>query len=85
MTQLGKSPVDILNDFCRSLLDTTPPNAVNSSASADQPKVAFASFSEAELTHAGFFNDNDSVPNVSVKLEANNSYSLLLTDDDSGS
>ena len=83
--ELGQSPLTILNDFCRNLLDATPPNTTNSSTTAEQPKVEFASFTEDQLIHAVFFNDNESVPNISVKLAANNSYSLLLTEDDSDS
>ena len=85
MLELGQSPLTILNDFCRNLLDKTLPNTTNSSTAAEQPKVEFASFTEDQLIHAGFFNDNESVPNISVKLAANNSYSLLLTEDDSDS
>ena len=67
-----------LNDLCLSLLDSSPSNAVTSTP----PKPEYRSLSESQLMHAGFFNDNESVPDISLKLSRCNSYSCLLTEHD---
>ena len=76
--KLKRRTVSMLNEFCRSL-DSSSPKTPSSKAQFDP------SLSESQLSHAGFFNHNDSVPDISVKLSRCNSYASLLTEnDDSG-
>ena len=79
--KLKRETVSFLNEFCHSLDSSSPtsPSHKSHSISHDQ----FASFSESHLSHAGFFNSNDSVPDISVKLSRCNSYASLLTEHDS--
>ena len=78
---LKRETVSFLNEFCHSLDSSSPnsPSRKSHSITHDQ----LASFSESRLSHAGFFNSNDSVPDISVKLSRCNSYASLLTEHDS--
>ena len=80
--KLKRQTVAFLNEFCHSLdpsSSSKSPSDKSQSITHDQ----LASFSESHLTHAGFFNSNDSVPEVNVKLSRCNSYASLLTENDS--
>lgn len=79
--KLKRETVSFLNEFCHSLDSSSPnsPSRKSHSITHDQ----LASFSESRLSHAGFFNSNDSVPDISVKLSRCNSYASLLTEHDS--
>ena len=82
--QLKEKTIDFLNTLCRSLdssLKRNDSTKLPSACKKVESEVAF--LSESQLSHAGFFNDNDSVPNIEVKLSRCNSYSILLTDNDS--
>ena len=76
--KLKRETALILNEFCRSLGSSSP---VTPSPSAIIQSIAF--LSESQLSYAGFFNNKDSVPDISVKLSRCNSYVSLLTEYDS--
>ena len=58
--------------------------SVNPSRSpGDQCFSDFAALSESHLIHAGFYNNNDDAPDISVRLSRSNQYSVLLTEKDS--
>ena len=58
--------------------------SVNPSRSpGEQCNSDFAALSESHLIHAGFVNNNDDAPDISVRLSRSNSYSVLLTEKDS--
>ena len=96
--KLKRGTVSIINELCQSLSSTpkTPSIrhanhddlvtdvSVNSSRIPDEQCITdFAALSESHLIHAGFFNNNDDVPDISVRLSRCNSYSVLLTEKDS--
>ena len=74
--KLKRETASILNEFCRSLGSSSPKSPSTNIQS-------IASLSESQLSHAGFFNHNESVPEVNVKLSRCNSYASLLTEHDS--
>ena len=79
--KLKRQTVSILNEFCQSLDSSSPKDLGSQSHSfTHDPLDQLASLSESQLSHAGFFNNNDSVPEVSVKLSQCNTYASLLTE-----
>ena len=80
--KLRRHTVSILNELCKSL-ESSPSESLSKPSTCNQVVSEATLMSESQLSHAGFFNNNDSVPNVEIKLSRCNSYSLLLTDSDS--
>ena len=83
--ELKQETVFLLNDLCRSLSSSTPlPSGSKVIPSSNDLRVTdLAALSESQLVQAGFFNDNDSVPDISIRLSQSNPYSTLLTENNS--
>jgi hypothetical protein len=82
--QLKEKTAAILNEFCRSLSSTPLASGAKvPSSNSNHCETNFGSFSESQVVHAGFFDNNDSVPDISIRLSHCNSYSQLLTEKDS--